>query len=178
MRRLADNACCCILSIIMWAKQKGFTIVELLIVIVVIAILAAITIVSYNGIQNRANDSAVQSDLTAFVKKMEMLKIDSPTGTYPSTLTSAMGFTFSEDAYGRDDQSRNLRYCYNSSTDSYIMMANSKSKVYFKAQNGTVSVTPATYGYGVCILVGLSTTNPSQDGFYASNTPPWSAWTN
>jgi prepilin-type N-terminal cleavage/methylation domain-containing protein len=32
-------------------KQRGFTIVELLIVIVVIGILAAITIVAYNGIQ-------------------------------------------------------------------------------------------------------------------------------
>ena len=35
----------------MWAKQAGFTIVELLIVIVVIAILAAITIVAYNNVQ-------------------------------------------------------------------------------------------------------------------------------
>ena len=42
----------------MWAyetykKQTGFTIVELLVVVVVIAILASITIVSYNGITER-----------------------------------------------------------------------------------------------------------------------------
>lgn len=45
-------------------KLSGFTIVELLIVIVVIAILAAITIVAYNGIQQRARDSAQKAAIT------------------------------------------------------------------------------------------------------------------
>jgi prepilin-type N-terminal cleavage/methylation domain-containing protein len=42
-----------------WAKQKqtGFTIVELLIVIVVIGVLAAITVVAYNGVQQRAQNT-------------------------------------------------------------------------------------------------------------------------
>ena len=44
-------------------KNTGFTIVELLIVIVIIGILAAITIVAYNGIQNRANDTVIKNDL-------------------------------------------------------------------------------------------------------------------
>lgn len=39
-------------------KQTGFTIVELLIVIVIIGILAAITVVAYNGIQERARSSS------------------------------------------------------------------------------------------------------------------------
>ncbi|HBO64608.1 TPA: hypothetical protein DD425_01450 [Candidatus Saccharibacteria bacterium] len=52
----------------MWAKQKGFTIVELLIVIVVIAILAAITIVAYTGIQQRARNAQTLVAVNAYMK--------------------------------------------------------------------------------------------------------------
>ena len=55
-------------------KQSGFTIVELLIVIVVIGILAAITIVAYNGIQQRAQASAIVSDLRAAEKAFHSYK--------------------------------------------------------------------------------------------------------
>lgn len=49
-------------------STSGFTIVELLIVIVVIAILAAISVVAYTGIQTRARASAIASDLQATEK--------------------------------------------------------------------------------------------------------------
>ncbi len=53
-------------------KNNGFTIVELLVVIVVIGILAAITIVSYTGISQRAVVASVQSDLDNASKKLKM----------------------------------------------------------------------------------------------------------
>jgi len=70
-------------------KQFGFTIVELLIVVVVIAILAAITLVAYNGISQRATSSAMQSELSQLVKKVETYKITNGTSTYPTDLTTA-----------------------------------------------------------------------------------------
>jgi len=71
--------------------QKGFTIVELLIVVVVIAILAAITIVSYNGITNRANASSAKSNAAGVQKKAELYAADGPTGKYPFTISSLTG---------------------------------------------------------------------------------------
>lgn len=51
-------------------KQTGFTVVELLIVIVVIAILATISIVAYNGIQSRARTSAHKADAVQASKQI------------------------------------------------------------------------------------------------------------
>lgn len=57
---------------------RGFTIVELLIVIVVIAILAAISIVAYNGIQARANDSKMRAGVNQFEKALRLWVQDHP----------------------------------------------------------------------------------------------------
>lgn len=65
--------------------QAGFTIVELLIVIVIIAILAAITIVSYNGISNRAQLSALQSDWSNAESQIEAFKATND--VYPGSIT-------------------------------------------------------------------------------------------
>lgn len=63
-------------------KHQGFTIVELLIVIVVIGILAAISIVSYNGIQDRARDTSVKNSASQVRTKIEAW--NSIIGSYPS----------------------------------------------------------------------------------------------
>lgn len=69
-------------------QQKGFTIVELLIVIVVIGILAAITIVAFNGVQDRAKTAAVQSSASQAIKKVLLYSAQNA-DQYPTTLADA-----------------------------------------------------------------------------------------
>ena len=74
----------------MWARQKqqpGFTIVELLIVIVVIGILAAISIVAFNGIQDRALNTSRISYARNALTAIQMYKATH--GQYPVIPDSA-----------------------------------------------------------------------------------------
>ena len=67
--------------------KSGFTIVELLIVIVVIGILAAITIVAYNGFQTRARDTIRMSDIKSIQKLVELYYAEN--GVYPPSSNGA-----------------------------------------------------------------------------------------
>lgn len=64
-------------------NTSGFTIVELLIVIVVIAILAAVTIVAFNGIRTRAENAKTLSGIDQYAKALQVYKADN--GKYPLT---------------------------------------------------------------------------------------------
>lgn len=63
-------------------KHQGFTIVELLIVIVVIGILAGISVVAYGGVQNRAHNSSRVSEAFAWKEIFQAYK--AVNGAYPS----------------------------------------------------------------------------------------------
>lgn len=62
---------------------SGFTIVELLIVVVVIGILAAIVIVAYNGIQQSARDTVRKQDVATIGKALQLYAIEN--GGFMST---------------------------------------------------------------------------------------------
>ena len=121
------------------SKDLGFTIVELLIVIVIIGILAAITVVAYNGIQNRASDSAIQSDLSAMAKKIALFHVDN--GRYPNATgeLNALGIKATFSAYGTSP-AYNLPYCIASDSSYYAISALSKSgtKYYYSSKTGVV----------------------------------------
>lgn len=67
--------------------DKAFTIVELLIVIVVIGVLAAITIVAFNGIQNRAKNTSIENMVSQYRRALATYVAEN--GDYPTGTTSA-----------------------------------------------------------------------------------------
>jgi general secretion pathway protein G len=72
-------------------KQKGFTLVELLIVIIIIGILATLVIVTFTGVQAKARDSKRQTDLNALDSHVEAFYAQY--GFYP-TLKDLQDATF------------------------------------------------------------------------------------
>lgn len=173
-------------------KTYGFTIVELLIVIVIIAILAAITIVAYNGIQNRANDTTIQADINGLVKKIKLYEAEyglPPEGgavttagvtTGSSTMFPSIRFTPSRSSY--DLTTDNLAYCYSraSGTPTFVVTAKSKSRNVFRYSSATGSIENLgniTHNqHAAC--TGLDPNNRSWNyGYNPGPTYGWFSWT-
>ena len=77
-------------------QNSGFTIVELIVVIVVIAILATITLVSYNVIRDKAKATAIVSEITKVEEAFHLMAADQFTANWwrDTTFTGANNPTF------------------------------------------------------------------------------------
>lgn len=163
-----------------WAsKQKGFTIVELLIVIVIIAILATITVVAYTGIQNRANDTAVQTDLANYARKVDEFK--AKWSEYPNTQNELDGLEVRASQSSYESSTNNLFYCtrvQSQPPDVFVFAAKAKSgTVFYVSSNGkgTLAGPGITIG-SVCDHLGLTSTTRWGDSAYDMAGPSWSNW--
>lgn len=136
---------------------SGFTIVELLIVIVVIALLAVISIVAYNGIQSRAHLSTLKSDLANAARKMAA--DNASNGQYAPTASEV-------DSNNGLPASPGTTYQYASTTNSYCITGTNNG-VHYKISN-----TAALPSSGVCgghtingvVAVSNLVPNPSFEG--------------
>ncbi len=148
-------------------KQSGFTIVELLIVVVVIAILAAITIVAFNGIQNRAKASAAQSNASQAIKKLMAYAIDN-SDSYPTSL-SLIGLN--------DTTDLTYEYSYSNTVPRTACVTVTTQNLSYTASNGaTGAVAGGCAGHAINGAAAITNyaTNPravSGGGAWTNQTP-------
>ena len=135
---------------------NGFTLVELLIVIVVIAILASISIVAYNGIQSRAHDAAIRSDLRNIRTKLEIYKIDNdtypfdpvsdpinPSGTAIKVALQTIDMKLSTGSYNTSTANTNLLYIASNDGQHYAILGYAKGNPTYYITDSNQS--PAVY---------------------------------
>lgn len=152
----------------LWAKQKGFTIVELLIVIVVIGILAAITIVAYNGIQERARVSSVSSALNQAAKKVAIWQVDYPSTSPTCTQFSAeLGSTDTDCTFSTNS----VEYQYTAGTNGAYCITATTGPTSYKITESTKPIAGGCAGHGVGGVAAITNlaTNPS----FEVNTTGW-----
>lgn len=168
-------------------KTMGFTIVELLIVVVVISILAAISVSAYSGVTNRASDDAVVSDLRNYGVALSLKQASESTIPQNEAELSSMGLSASKSAYGNHLQSGganyNLLYCSTVAGYSpavFVFIARSKSGKVYAVKDGGVTEQPVSTwsgGWGTMCpsLLGVSAGNSSA-GVWLYDTNVWRSW--
>jgi prepilin-type N-terminal cleavage/methylation domain-containing protein len=163
--------------------RKGFTLVELLIVITVIVILAAITVVAYGSLQNHGYETAVQSDLDSAAGLIESFRVStSSSHAFPQSTTdlSAVGLKATKASYDVS-VAANFVYCVNTTDyQSYYLAALSKDDaVYLMTQDGFTSTTLTASSFGnatsLCSSFGANFSLVS-NGMSSANT--WQSWIN
>jgi len=95
--------------------RRGFTLVELTVVIVVIGILAAVTVVSYVAVQTHARKQAVTADAQGLASALTKYRANH--GAYPASLTMLTSTPPAQSDFA---------YTYNETDDSYCVTASAR----------------------------------------------------
>lgn len=121
-----------------YKKLAGFSIVELVVVIVVIGILAAIVLISYSGIFQKAIAASLQSDLKNASTLLEMDSVRN--GEYPASVAMA-----NKGQGLKPSPGTTFLYSINSEDGSYCLMATSSNGISYYVDS--INKTPTE---GVC----------------------------
>ena len=113
----------------LWRKifrsEKGFTLVELMIVIIILAVLTGIAVPSYMALRNRARESATESEIKNIATAIELHQADledyPTTAEYPGVLSDYMDPVPTNDSWGE-------AYVYVSDGSTYTLTSTGSDK--------------------------------------------------
>lgn len=137
--------------------RRGFTIVELLVVIVVIAVLAGISVVAYNGIQGRAEKTKTLTAVRSYEQALVAYK--SGEGSYPTTATYCLGNGYTDKTGDGNPDCR-----WNSGTVSTDAAFNTKLGQYIQVSTNITQKPVMSGSSGVIGMYFMNDSDLSLDG--------------
>jgi len=72
-------------------KSRGFTLIEMLVVISIIAVLAGVGLATFTNAQKKSRDARRMADLEAVRSALEIYRADNPSSGYPDTDYTGLG---------------------------------------------------------------------------------------
>lgn len=145
-------------------RQSGFTIVELLIVIVVIGILAGLVVTTFTGIQQKARNTERQTDIKAIHGQVEAYYAQN--GKYPTRANLNDSTWRSTNMKGLDKEA--LRDPKDA-TANYTLAATPAASIYAYAVFASDGTTACDNTTTDCAVYTLTTTNEGGGTFAKSN---------
>lgn len=166
--------------------RNGFTVIELLIVIVVIGILAAVGIVSYGAYRTRAYNASVQADLESISGELEAYRARvnsaNPQQRFPASVADLNTTEIQANKPAYDTAlAYNMIYCVSTSgSDAYQafkLVAQAKSgTIYVMTQDGFISntLTTANLTASLCSTAAMGSMGLQLNGMTTG--AAWASW--
>lgn len=139
-------------------QRRGFTLLEIMIVVTVLAILAGISVVGYNGYQARTNATAVRSEILEIGQNIDISSMTAHEFPAADTASlSAFKFKITQKSY--DKTIDNVIYCVDTARKNFAIGAKTQSsdKVFiFVKAKGIQETTTALTADSVCTAAGVA----------------------
>jgi type II secretion system protein G len=134
--------------------QRGFTLIELIVVMAILGLLATIGLVSFKSSQMKGRDAQRKSDLSQIQKAMEMYYNDYV--GYPPAITGGQQLTDNKTLYMKEvpKDPNGSNYCYETNTNKiwyrlYAKLENSQDPGIAKTCSSSCSCGGSAYNYKV-----------------------------